>query len=389
MHKKWNIKLYTLFSMSHYTSLLSKGIKQFAFCTFICFVLTAPLFYLLTKYFYAEDLIDFIEAVNRGTQVPQPDLERDIIAGMMLQYILIFSVITIAMFITTRIATQSLWRPFDDTLQKAERFNLAQGQVPQFTSTSIKEFARLNHSLEVLMRKDKETYRIQKEFTENASHELQTPLAIIRSKLDLLLQENLGEKQMLLIADLYSITTRMTHLNNNLLLLAKIDNAQYTSLQQVDVYATLSHSLPLYEVLKGSATLKLCNVRKEKSPLHIEANSILFDCMTKNLIMNAIRHAKPHSQINVTITSYGLRIDNTANNNQPLDAEKIFSRFCTSNDLQTSNATAATHQHGNGLGLAIVKAICDFHHWQIHYYFQNERHVFEVQFLIDSSFGFR
>ena len=154
------------------------------------------MFFLLTKYFYAEDMIDIIEAVQLGTSIPHIDLERDIVVGMMLQFLLIFLVLSLALFIMMRFITHRLWLPFDDTLQKTEQFNLAQSAVPQFQKTEIKEFARLNNSLAKLMQKDKEIYRIQKEFTENASHELQTPISIIRSKLDLLMQEELDERSM-------------------------------------------------------------------------------------------------------------------------------------------------------------------------------------------------
>lgn len=166
-------------------------------------------------------MIDIIEAVQLGTSIPHIDLERDIMVGMMLQFLLIFLVLSLALFIMMRFITHRLWLPFDDTLQKTEQFNLAQSAVPQFQKTEIKEFARLNNSLAKLMQKDKEIYRIQKEFTENASHELQTPISIIRSKLDLLMQEELDERSMSLVSDLYDLNTRMEHLNRNLLLLAK------------------------------------------------------------------------------------------------------------------------------------------------------------------------
>ena len=168
-------------------NLLSKTLLQFALCTAAIFALTAPLFYLLTKHFYAEDMIDIIEAVEHGQGIPPLDLEQDIMAGMMLQFLLIFFAVSLSLVITMRFITRRLWLPFNDTLSKAERFNLAQDTLPRFVPTDIREFIRLNRSLERLMRKDRETYRIQKEFTENASHELQTPLAIIRGKLDLLM----------------------------------------------------------------------------------------------------------------------------------------------------------------------------------------------------------
>lgn len=163
-------------------SLLAKTLAQFAVCAVACFALTAPLFFLLTKYYYAEDLIEVVEAVGSGGAVSDIDLEQDVIEGLMLQFLLVFAIISVALFITMRFATKRLWRPFDDSLRKAEAFNLAQGDIPSFGLTRIKEFDRLNRSLESLMAKDRETFRIQKEFTENASHELQMPLAVFRSK---------------------------------------------------------------------------------------------------------------------------------------------------------------------------------------------------------------
>lgn len=364
-----------MFKVQNKTSLLSKSLRQFGCCTAICFILTAPLFYLLTKYYYAEDMIDIIEAMSRGEGVPHLDLEQDIMVGMMIQYLLIFCVITIAMFITMRFATRRLWKPFDDTLQKVEHFNLAQSDVPIFATTDIEEFCRLNQSLDRLMQKDKETYRIQKEFTENASHELQTPIAIIRSKLDLLMQEELGEKEMKLVSDLYELTMRMGHLNRNLLLLAKIENAQYTTLQEVDIVKMLSDSLPLYETLQNGTALKV--VRNEPQ-LKVQANPVLLECLLKNLIVNAIRHSSAKGEIIVTIGRNSLVVSNEAidgPNGKPLDNNTLFQRFRSGDNLSES-----PRQKGNGLGLAIVKAICDFHQWTIEYHFEKGKHLFIVHF---------
>jgi two-component system OmpR family sensor kinase len=97
-------------------------------------------------------MIDIIEAVQLGTSIPHIDLERDIMVGMMLQFLLIFLVLSLALFIMMRFITHRLWLPFDDTLQKTEQFNLAQSVVPQFQKTEIKEFARLNNSLAKIRR---------------------------------------------------------------------------------------------------------------------------------------------------------------------------------------------------------------------------------------------
>ena len=384
-----------MFKVQNKISLLSKTLKQFAICAAICFILTAPAFYLLTKYYYAEDIIDIIKAVSRGEGVPPIDLEQDIVAGMMIQYLLIFCVFTIAMFITMRFVTKKVWEPFDDTLRKAEQFNLAQNNIPLFADTDIEEFNRLNLSLERLMKKDRETYRIQKEFTENASHELQTPLAIIRSKLDLLMQGKLGEKELKLVSDLYQLTMRIGHLNRNLLLLAKIENAQYTTLQEVDVAEMLSESLPLYEALQNGTTLKLVDENDANTKdigysyhhhLKVQANPILLECLLKNLIVNAIRHSPSKGEIQLIVGNHQLIVSNDSidrKNGKPLDSKTLFQRFRSGDNQQSSPNTPsieAPRQKGNGLGLAIVKAICDFHHWSIEYYFEDGKHQFIVHF---------
>ena len=165
-------------------SLLDKALVQFVICTVILLLVATPLFYLLTKHFYAEDMIDIIEAVKQGEPIPSLDLEEDILQG-----ILISGILGIAITLTMRFITSRLWKPFDATLQKAEQFRLENGQLPDLPDSDVKEFEQLNHTLLSLMQNNLNSYRVQKEFTENASHELQTPLAIIQSKLDLFLQQ--------------------------------------------------------------------------------------------------------------------------------------------------------------------------------------------------------
>ena len=350
-------------------NLLSKTLLQFALCTAASFALTAPLFYLLTKHFYAEDMIDIIEAVEHGQGIPPLDLEQDIMAGMMLQFLLIFFAVSLSLVITMRFITRRLWLPFNDTLSKAERFNLAQDTLPRFVPTDIREFIRLNRSLERLMRKDRETYRIQKEFTENASHELQTPLAIIRGKLDLLMQEDLTESQMRLVSDLYGLTMRMGHLNRNLLLLAKIENAQYAATEEVDIASMLSDSQPLYDALQDKTSLCVDD-RRTDCHTTIHANSVLLECLLKNLIVNAIRHSASGGEVRIIVEDESLTICNVSADGKPLDRETLFRRF----------RSGYVRQKGNGLGLAIVKAICDLHHWAVEYRFEAGKHCFSVCF---------
>lgn len=113
-------------------SLLHKTLSQFLVCTVAIFILATPLFFLLTKYFYAEDMIDIIEAVQLGTSIPHIDLERDIMVGMMLQFLLIFLVLSLALFIMMRFITHRLWLPFVTRCRRQNSSTWQQSVVPRF-----------------------------------------------------------------------------------------------------------------------------------------------------------------------------------------------------------------------------------------------------------------
>lgn len=355
--------------MTKRKSLLTIFLMQFLGCCVAIFILMAPVFYLLTKYYYAEDIMDIIQSVKQGDGIPPLDLERDIMKGMMIQFFLIFTSLSFAFLITVRFIAKRLWMPFNETLRQAENFNLAQGDIPSFKDTKIKEFSVLNKSLELLMRKDKDMYQIQKEFTENASHELQTPLAIVCTKLDLIMQENLNENQTRIVSDLYYLCIRMGHLNRNLLILAKIENSQYATKDSIDILSMLEKTIPHYRLLNEHVSIHVDD-KGSKKQICIVANRVLLECLVKNLIVNAIRHSTKNNDVNVVVEKNKLSVINVSDNNAPLDPNLIFRRF----------AVGSTTRGGNGLGLSIVKAICDFHGWRIEYLFKEGKHTFEVSF---------
>lgn len=331
-------------------TLMSRTLGHFLVRVTVVFVLTGPLFFLLHRYAYDND----------------PTSE--ILLTLSMQFLLIFLVISVAYFLTLRYAGRRLWRPFDDTLKKTEHFNIAKDEVPVFNDTDISEFNRLNRSLEQLMARDHESFRIQKEFTENASHELQTPLAVMRSKLDLLMQEEMNERQMNIVSDLYNLTMRMSHLNRNLLLLAKIENAQYATTEEVDIATLLAETLPLYGVIQSGVPVSVSDLRNDRRR-HLRANKVLLECLLKNLMVNALRNTPEGGDVTVTLTDKSMIVSNTAEDGS-LDDELLFRRF----------RNGAVGAHGNGLGLAIVRSVCDYHRWRVDYCFALGRHRFGVHF---------
>lgn len=348
-------------------SLMRKSLTQFIVCVALLLLSAAPLFYLLTKNFYAEDMIDIVEAVEQGKPVPSIDLEEDIIHGVVLQFVLIMIVLGIAIVLMMRFISQRLWRPFDKTLRAIETFKLESGAIPVLPESDVKEFARLNAVLRGLMKENIDSYRAQKEFTENASHELQTPLAVFQSKLDILLQQpDISEKQADVIQELYRINGRLSRLNRNLLLLAKMENRQFCLTENVDVIVIIKELMPYLEsIAEGINIVEDFRV----DALQVEANRSLLESLVSNLVVNAVRHNKPCGKILLTIDSNSLIVSNTSEE-KALDREHIFNRFYRTGKKET----------GNGLGLAIVKAVCDYHDWHISYDYSDGFHVFTVRF---------
>jgi signal transduction histidine kinase len=209
-------------------------------------------------------------------------------------------------------------------------------------------------------------YREQKEFTENASHELGTPLAICRTKLELLAQtKELTEEQAELVESLLEATDRITRLNKDLVLLSKIENRQFIEIEEIDLRATVMKALEAYnrQIEEKHLFLK-CNISEGV----VSANAALFELIIFNLISNAVRHATQGGAVIINGRKEYLRI---SNDGPPLQhPEKIFQRF----HRESRNSL------GTGLGLSIVKKACEVSGFSIEYKYVPGMHDFKVCF---------
>ena len=348
-------------------SLSRKMLIQFVACTAALLLLATPLFYCLTKWFYAEDMIDLIEAVRMGRPIPSLDLEEDIVEGMTIHMAFIMLLLLVAIAVTLRFIARRLWGPFDETLRRVEAFRLEEGRVPELPRTDVKEFDRLNRVLRELMGNSVASYRSQREFTENASHELQTPLAVFQTRLDLLLQEpGLTQRQADLIQGLYDASARLARLNRNLLLLAKIDNRQFEQAEDIPLAGFLRGQMAFLGSVAGDIRIRQAF---DGSPLVVRANRALLECLVNNLVVNAARHNRPGGTLSIEVADGGLTVSNTSDE-PALDERQIFNRFYRPRG----------GGEGNGLGLSIVKAICDYHGWRVAYRYDRPTHSFTVTF---------
>jgi signal transduction histidine kinase len=218
------------------------------------------------------------------------------------------------------------------------------------------------------LNKSKDAYLSQKEFTENASHELQTPLAICRSKLELLIQTTgITNEQAELISSLMDATNRIVRLNKNLLLLSKIENRQFILRQEILISSSVEQSIKLYHQKALEKEIKIKAIINSES--QITANPILLETLLNNLISNAIRHSQSQKEITIRIKSQSLVISNPGNKLR--NPNKIFQRF---------NKESVSSQ-GSGLGLAIVKKICDVECIDIYYHYSEGQHHFQIDFI--------
>lgn len=335
---------------------------RFAVCMAALMVLALPLLYLITTHYYAEDLTRLV--MKYGIKNTHIDLEEDTLMGMFIQFFSIIMLLLFAVFIVMRYVPQRLWRPFHETLKRLENFRIEKGNVPALPSSNISEFDELSSILTELMTRSVKSYRLQREFTENASHELQTPIAIAQMKIDAMQQDpDLTDRQAKGLEDVYIQLRRMSRLSRSLLLLSKIDNSQFKKENQVHLNEYISKLLPQWQTIGGNRVIDL---KTHGDPV-VTCNETLLESLLTNLVVNAIRHSRDVSTVVVETWPGKLEVSNESDSSA-LDKEHIFNRFYH-----------GTSHQGYGLGLAIVKSICDFHHWQIDYSFVDGRHHFVVE----------
>ena len=294
---------------------------------------------------------------------------RKILQSSALLQLLLFICLMASMILITGLIHGKLWKPFYRTISLTEQFNIQNNEVPDFPLTATQEFEQLNQALKRLIKNNLQAYKIQKEFTENASHEMQTPLAIFRSKLDILLQQSgLTKEQLKIIQTLNEASSRLIRMNKNLLLLAKMDNLQFPDTQMLNVGDLLDKSLSFLLEQTEVASIALETQFADRN-ITLQANKMLVESLVNNLLTNAIRHNVRNGKILVRLEKTRLIVLNSGSKH-PLDNTQIFRRFGRMN----------TATQGSGLGLAIVKQICLLYGWQIDYGFENGMHRFEVKF---------
>lgn len=302
--------------------------------------------------------------VTIETNVEEAD---ETIVAIALVTILFFLLLVGGFILLNKKMASKIWLPFHQTLAKLKQFDLSTHKTISFDKTTIEEFEELHQSLHKLIEQNVSVYHQQKTFIENASHELQTPLAVLKSKIELLMQDGeLTEHQAQLLYAAGLPLSRITRINKNLLLLAKIENTQFADSEQLELNQVLKQSIELLVDYIQDKALQL-NISSDETCI-ITANKLLVEMVFNNLLTNAIKYTANNAQIWVELNATSLHVKNAGL--KALDQQRLFQRFAISSTETTSS----------GLGLAIVKEICNRYKWRLEYRFENEVHIFSVLF---------
>jgi signal transduction histidine kinase len=296
--------------------------------------------------------------------VESEDIIASVTKSMLITFlILLFSTVLIALFIS-----YYMLAPFRILLTKIKNFSITDKEPIQFTISKVKEFNKINHFLLDMTSKIISDYQLLKEFTENTSHEFQTPIAIIQGKLENMLEENnLSQSQMNSLIEIQSTLSRLSKMTTSLSLLTKIDNHEFNNTEKLNLSEILGALLKEYEelLILKKITLSI-DLAKD---IEISGDRVLVQIMLTNLITNAIRHNIESGKINLTLSSNTFVIWNSGlpTDVNPLD---LFNRFEKSNQ----------HINSLGLGLSIVKKIVENYNYNISYQVEEDRHILTLKF---------
>jgi len=307
-------------------------------------------------------------------QIFKPLEETDrLIVHIVLMMNILMILIIIVLLVVNRYSSRQGWKVFYDTIDKINNYDINSHETFSPNQSDIKEFTDLNRVLLTMTERIKNDYINLKEYIENASHEIQTPLAVINSKMELLLQfGDMNEKQYKMVADAYEASNRLSRLDKTLILLAKIENRQFPGAKPVEPATMINNQLESLEDLIRSKKIKI--VQRLDDKVTITMNPYLAEIMFVNLIKNAIRHNITGGDLIIELTKHQFII---ANSGPPLkmDPEMLFKRFHKSSSSPESL----------GLGLAIVQKICELYGYKVRYSYQNDLHTMCVEFAPENT----
>ena len=284
-------------------------------------------------------------------------------------YLLIglFTTLLIAILLINIWVFHRIMKPFYRLLEWLDNFRLDKKNEPLDNPTNTTEFRKLNVAVNRFAVHSEEIFEQQKQFIGNASHEIQTPIAVCQNRLEMLLEdETLSEQQMGEIVKTCQMLEYVSKLNKSLLLLSKIDNSQFSDVREISFNEVLHRYADDYQEVYHHRGIAF--EVQEHGIFRVMMNETLAVVLVTNLLKNAFEHNIDKGVIRIEITSSSIRFGNTGIS-EPLDEKRIFERFYQGGKKKEGST---------GLGLAIVHAICRQCRLQVRYRFLDGMHWLEV-----------
>ena len=258
-------------------------------------------------------------------------------------------------------------RPFQQTLQKIQQFNFQTNKPLHFQESKVSEFNHLNGFLERMTQKLLKDYRQIKEFSENISHEIQTPAAVVSGKLENLMNLEMTEEQAHLIYSAYQNNERIHQIVRSLSLLAKLENEEFEPPSEIDLSEILIKNIELLSELIILSELKLQTEIKDK--VMVKMHPFIAEIMVNNLLGNAIKHNLKGGWIKIKLDFHRMTIENSGPSLRQ-DPGELIERFKKESDKPESV----------GLGLAIVNQICKTYQFSFGYATDECKHTTTIDF---------
>ncbi len=301
-------------------------------------------------------------------EVSVPTIEKmDLMKSVVYLIITLYVGLLLTFLLVNIFVFRKSMKPFYELLEWLGNNRLGSGNSSPQIKTDTEEFSRLNDAVARYARHSEEIFQQQKQFIGNASHEVQTPIAVCINRIEMLMEdENLSQKQMEELMKTHGTLEYVSRLNRSLLLLSKIDNNQFQEVETVDFNVLLKKLIDDYSEIYSYKGVVISF--EENGKFAVRMNSTLAGMLANNLLKNACVHNVGGGKVTVVCNGDGMEFRNPSGRGA-LDGEKIFERFYQGEKKEGST----------GLGLAIVDSICRHSNLGIQYIYSGEEHCFMVQ----------
>lgn len=301
-------------------------------------------------------------------EVSVPTIEKaDLRESIFFLVVGLYAVLVLAFLLINLFVFKRSMKPFYKLLEWLDKSRPGSGAQGPQVDTDTTEFRKLGDALARYAGHSEELFRQQKQFIGDASHEVQTPVAVCINRIEMLMEdESLGERQLEELQKVHKTLGYVSRLNRSLLLLTKIDNNQFCDVERMNLNVLLGNVAEDYREVYSYKGIDLSVV--EEGVFEVQMNSTLAGILVVNLLKNAFVHNVQGGRVQVLCTSVRMEFRNTADTGE-LDSCHVFDRFWQGSRKEGSA----------GLGLAIADSICRHFGLQISYRYCEGMHCFVVE----------